>query len=277
VSRARGRPATPTTALVPAAARGDAALADVEAVLNSDAIEVFAKAVGGRAQLADTLAVAGTSSEIERITTLLLDLRYRDWSLARLCQVVGITVADLFASYRKALIARAHIESSHIIAGKLPGVVTDVMDKALPAPMLCPMCHGERTVPASEPGQAPIPCRLCAGTGTVLSEPTVERHKLALEVGQLLEKKGGLLVQQNTIAASLSATAPGALEQLQQAVGDLLFGDRRSVVEREPERDDPPAELPDEVGEEEPELPFGDPRDPRLPRRPDLPGEPEPS
>lgn len=181
---------------MPAAARVDRPLDDLEAVLNADAIEAFAKAVGGRAELADTLAVAGRGSEIERITTLLLDPRYAAWSLGRLCTLVGLTVADLFASYRKAMILRAGIEASHIIARKLPPIVTDVMDKAL-------------------------------------SDPTVERHKLALELGQLLEKKGGLVVQQNNLAANLGGTAPGALEQLQQAVGDLLFGERPGTAAAE--------------------------------------------
>ena len=196
-------------------------------MLNYEAVEMFAKAVGGREQLADTLAVAGTGSDIERVTTLLLDPRYASWSLARLCQVVGITVAELFASYRKALIVRAHIESVHIIASKLPPIVTDVMAKAL-------------------------------------SDPTVERHKLALELGQLLEKKGGLIVQQNNaMAANLNATAPGSLEQLQQAVGDVLFGSRDVDV-----RDVPPAELPDRRDDDEPDveprqLPL--PADPRAP------------
>jgi len=209
VSRPRGRPANSTSALVPAAARTDAALGDVEAVLNHQAIEVFARAVGGRDQLADVLAVAGTGGEIERVTTLLLDPRYAHWTLARLCTTVGITVADLFASYRKAMIVRAQIEATHTIAARLPGVVTDVMDKAI-------------------------------------SDPTVERHKLALELGQLLEKKGGLIVQQNNLAATVGATGSGSLEQLQQAVGDLLFGDRRGqdaaeaeVIEAEPVPVDP--------------------------------------
>ena len=241
MSRPRGRPAKATSALVPASARPDAALAEVEAVLNAEAVEVFAKAVGGREQLVEALAIAGTGSEIERITTLLLDPRYANWSLSRLCQTVGITVADLFASYRKASIARAHIESTHIIASRLPPIVTDVMDKALPRPIPCEACQGLGAVDQT-------PCWRCVGTGSVLSEPTVERHKLALELGQLLEKKGGLIVQQNNMAASLGGTAPGSLEQLQQAVGDLLFGDRRgsaaaAVVDAEPAPADPaPAE-----------------------------------
>lgn len=204
----RGRPATPTTALVQASARGETALDDVEAVLNYEGVEVFARAVGGRDQLADVLAIAaGPGSEIAKITTYLLDPRYRSWSLARLCHMTGITVAELFAAYKKALITRAHIEATHTIAAKLPAVVVDVMDKAL-------------------------------------SDPTVERHKLALEIGQLIEKKGGLLIQQNNVAATAGGVATGSLEQLQQAVGDLLFGGRRDEEPLDVEAT--PAELPDD-------------------------------
>lgn len=245
------RPTRPT--LVPAAAR-QTSLPEAEAVLNLEAIEVFAKALGGRDQLADALAVAGSGSDVEKITTLLLDPRYASWSLPRLCQMVGITIADLFAAYRKAAIARAHIEATHIIAARLPPIVTDVMDKALPHPIACDVCGGR--------GQTDqTPCWRCKATGSVLSEPTVERHKLALELGQLLEKKGGLIVQQNNVAAAASfggGTGAGSLETLQQAVGDLLFGSRRQVVDIE--RETPPADLPPDEDEapveEEPWLPF---------------------
>jgi hypothetical protein len=226
--RPRPRPAQATSALVPAGARHESALDTTEALLNADAIEMFAKAVGGREKLADTLAVAGAGQEVERVTTLLLDPRYGQWSLARVCQTVGITVADLFAYYRKALMARAHIEASHIIAAKLPPVVTDVMDKAL-------------------------------------SDPTVERHKLALDLGQLLDKKGGLIVQQNNLAA-LATTQTGSLEQLQQAVGDLLFGGGQAaarpaageVVEDEPAPDDPSDPTDEEPDDDTPDDPDAD-------------------
>jgi hypothetical protein len=271
VSRPRGRPATATSALVPAAARSDA-LGGVEAVLNADAIEVFAKAVGGRDQLADTLAIAGHGSEIERITTLLLDPRYASWSLARLCTMVGLTVADLFASYRKANIARAHVEASHIIAQKLPPVVLDVMTRATPQRRLCGACLG-----ASADGQGP--CRVCDSTGYVQSEPDLDRQKLALELGQLLEKKGGLIVQQNNLAATLGATAAGSLEQLQQAVGDLLFGERHptppDVIIEAPTRPDGDDEDPDDADdpdEEQPELPFEQPDSPPSTPTPPPPG-----
>ena len=237
----RGRPPTAQSALVPAGARGETALDDLEAVLNEEAIEVFAKAVGGRGQLADTLAVAGGHAEVERITTLLLDPRYAQWGIARLCTTVGITVAELFACYKKALIIRAQIEATVHVAGALPAVAKDVMDKALPQAVPCDVCHGTGIAGTD-------PCWRCEGRKTVLSEPTVERHKLALELGQLLEKKGGLLIQQNNVAA-MSSTATGSLEQLQQAVGDLLFGSSRQADGddgSEPlEVEATPADLPD--------------------------------
>jgi hypothetical protein len=252
VSRPRGRPVTPTSALVPAAARSDSAQAVLEATLSADAIEVFAKALGGRDKLADTLAVAGSGPDVERITTLLLDPRYGRWSLSRLCQTVGLTVADLFVAYRKAAVARAHIEATHIIAAKLPPIVDDVMTRASPQRRLCGTCMG-----ASLDGEGP--CRVCDSTGYVQTEPELDRQKLALELGQLLEKKGGLIVQQNNLAqTTLGATAPGSLEHLQQAVGELLFGGRRRDVDIEPST--PPADLPpdEEIVEEEPYLPFDD-------------------
>jgi hypothetical protein len=241
-----------TTALVPAASRAPEVLTDVETVLNGQAIETFVKAVGGREQLAEVLSIAGAGGDLDKVTTYLLDPRYTHYSLRRVCGAVGITVADLFAAYKKALITRAHIEATHIIAAKLPPIVIDVMDRAL-------------------------------------TDPTVERHKLALELGQLLEKKGGLIVQQNNAMATLGSTAPGSLEQLQQAVGDLLFGDRRredlTVTDETPGEpaEEPEEEEPAAPGEEElPDLPFGDPREPLpplpRPRPPDqagAPGEPD--
>jgi hypothetical protein len=279
--RPRGRPAKPTSALVPAGAR-ETVLPDLEAVLHTEAIEVFAKAVGGRDELAQTLAVAGTGSEVERITTLLLDPRYASWSLARLCKMVGLSVAELFTVYRKASIAKAHVEASRLIAKKLRPVVDDVMTRAAPQRRLCSTCLGTSQAAGAEP------CLPCDSTGYVWSEPDLDRQKLALELGQLLEKKGGLIVQQTTTLATLGASAGGSLEQLQQAVGDLLFGERGSgeVIEAaaippQPAPDDDDDEDDDDEDEEdpdetEPELPFEQPDSPpSSPRRPER-SEPDP-
>ena len=107
----------------------------------------------------------------------------------------------------------------------------------------------------------PRPGRVGAGT------------KLALELGQLIEKKGGILVQQNTsvAATALTATHTGALEQLHQAVGDLLFSPARTrghrVTTEAPAEGLDPRE-PAWPVEEEPELPFPGPDDADPPAEP---------
>jgi hypothetical protein len=274
--RRRGRPATATTALLPAAARTPEPLTVVEATLNEQAIEVFTKAVGGRDQLAEVLSVAGTSPDVEKIALYLLDPRYAHFSLRRLCTLTGITVADLKTAYRKALIARAHITATQIIASRLPPIVEDVMTRAAPQKVICPKCLG-----TSAAGQGP--CVLCNDTGIIQSEPDLDRQKLALELGQLVEKKGGILMQQNTIAAaSLASTNSGALEQLHQAVGDLLYSPSRRrasapVVEGqvgEPPREDhprgepdPPWPLPTQEPDDARKEPDDEGDDPEAPRR----------
>lgn len=216
-----------TSTLVPAAARAPAVLSQEELDLNADAIDTFTKAVGGRDQLIDVLSVAATAPEIDRLVNALLDPRFAKTSLRRLCTLAGLTVADLFAAYRKALIAKAHIEASHRIAAKLPPIVDDVMTRATPQPIVCAACQGtgRQRVDGSL-----VPCQICGRTGIVQSEPALDRQKLALELGQLTEKRGGLVIQQNQgvlAGSALLAQGAGALEQLQQAVGELLFSPAR--------------------------------------------------
>jgi hypothetical protein len=246
---------TPASALVPAAVRAPEIVLTraEEEIQNGEAVELFATAVGGRAKLADVLAVAETAPEVEKVINLLLDPRYRTYSLRRLCTLTGISVAELFAAYRKALITRAHIEASHIIASRLVPIVEDVMTRAMPVPIACSACQAEE---ARRPT-----CPVCRGTGTTLSEPDFDRQKLALELGQLLEKKGGLTITQNqgvVAAGALAANGGGSLEQLHQAVGDLLFtpGRTRSASPYAPVSE-PPVEYPPAPIEEPPDLPLG--------------------
>jgi len=249
-----GRPKAQTSALIPAAARlrMGGRLADDEVQLNDHAVETFSRAVGGRQSLTDVLSVAADAPEVQQIVDHLLDHRYARWSLRKLCTMHGISVADLFTAYRKALIAKAHIEATHIIARRLPPIVEDVMVRAAPQEVACDCVGEERPT-----------CRQCHGTGVTLTEPDLDRQKLALELGHLTEKKAGLIVQQNqgvmtSGGAALVAQGSGALEQLQQAVGELLFSParRRSQAPREPiepreQIQDPPAE-PTESPRQEP-------------------------
>jgi len=230
--------ASPTTALVPAAATVVPALgerfSDRELDLNAGAINTFVKAVGGRDAFIATLSVADAAPEAEQIVNLLLDPRYERVSLRRLCAIAGITVADLFQAYRKALIARAHIQAAHIVAKRLPPIVEDVMRRATPEQTRCPSCKGTGHRSRKNPrGETVLDtCLRCRGRGVLYTEVDIERQKLALELGHLTEKKAGLVVQQNQFAAvagqgALASRSTGALEQLQQVVGERLFDPRR--------------------------------------------------
>jgi len=260
-----GRPPR-TGALVPAGVRApEVQVSETDLELNAEAIEAFAEQVGGRRGFIDVLTVASTAPEVEMVVDLLLDPRYRRYSLRRLCVMAGLTLADLFVAYRRALLVKAHLQATHAIAAKLPAVVADVMTRALPQPCVCPACQGV------SPGLDAAPCLTCAGTGQVLTEPDLDRQKLALDLGALTRKGGGgvTVTQTTAVAASasaLSAPTAGALEQLQQAVGELLFspGRRRNAGTPAPvvltEEDvplpfeAPPVELPEDEREPPDEL-----------------------
>jgi hypothetical protein len=214
-------------ALLPAATRRETTLTPAEADLSASAIETFTKAVGGREALVEALSVASEAPEVEKIVLLLLDPRYETMTLRRICQMAGLTVADLFAAYRKAAIAEAHIKAAPIIAGKLVAVVDDVMTRGAPYEVPCTACAGLGTSTPEptkdQPNPSLGPCRTCRGGGKLLAFPDLDRQKLALELGQLTTRSGGINIQQNLIAERAGSAAPGALEQLQQAVGDILF------------------------------------------------------
>jgi hypothetical protein len=219
-----------TSALVPAAARPPTALADHEAILSAHAIDTFTKILGGKDLLADVLAVASHDPDVDKVVTLLLDPAYASYSLARLCHLAGITAADLYSALGKASIARAKIEAIVTeVAPKLRGVVKDVMDRAQPYEIPCTACGGVGATTAEptkeQPNPAPQACAVCRGGGKLLALPDLDRQKLALELGQLVSKGGGIAVQvnQQNLGDRAGSTQTGALEQLQQALGEILF------------------------------------------------------
>ena len=221
-------------ALVPAAAQPPGVstqLSDEELELSGEAIDTFVKALGGRDKLADALAVADSAPEVERIAVLLMDPRYDSYSVRRLCTVANITVMDLFAAYRSAALARAHIEAMPVIAEKLVGVIQDVMTRAQPHYVICTACRGTGSITPepskAKPNPGPEPCKTCIG-GQILVLPDLDRQKLALEVAEVIKPKGLTINQGVSINnPSGGAGVPGSLEQLQQAVSTILFGSTR--------------------------------------------------
>lgn len=211
-----------------------AGLAPEEIDLVSQAVETFATALGGRQVLTDTLAIAATSPEVARVYTLLDDARYRGRSLRWICETAGLTVADLFKAFRQALLVKAHLEATRKIVADLPGVVEDVMQRARPMIATCRACRGTGTITAEPSPAVPNPeprrCDPCEGTGKVITYPDLDRQKVALELGQLLSKGGGITLQQNTLVAPAAPIAagsgPGSFEALQAAVRSVLHPPR---------------------------------------------------
>lgn len=236
------------SALVPAAAitRPETRLTPEEADLSAAAIETFATAVGGRDALARALIVADAAPEVSRIVDLLIDPRYADFTVRRLCRDAGLTVVELFAAYKKALFVRAHLDAARAITSQLVGVVDDVMKRAQPYPIDCPRCQGVGQVTSEPTKDAPNPspqvCDTCRGGGKLLQLPDLDRQKLALELGQLVAKSGvsiafGLQQNLHLPASPGGGRQAGALEALQQAVGEILYPRPGRAVE--PPVDDP--------------------------------------
>jgi len=231
-----------TGMMIPAAARPDGRgitpLTDEEVDLSANAVMAFETALGGRDALIDVLAVADDAPEVARILNLLLDPRYQAMSLRRLCTMTGLSVADFFAAYKTAAVVRAHIQAAPIIAAKLLGVVDDLMTRAQPHYLICPVCRGTGSIvpepTTAKPNPIPEPCTSCV-EGRQLVLPDLDRQKLALEVAELIKPRGGMVFNQanllNTNGDRPSGGATGALEQLQQAASSVLFSRAPAPVE----------------------------------------------
>lgn len=214
-------------------------LSPEEADANSAAVDTVIQALGGKAQLLDTLAVAADAPEVEAIIGLLLDPRYAKWSLRRLCTLANLTVLDLFTAYKKAMIVKAHLLAYQAITDRILPVVEDVMRRAAPYEIPCYACGATGQVPdpdATSPDAPLLTCPTCAGHTKLLQLPDLERQKLALELAQLVQKSAGLQIQQTNLTNVPPAADPddrGTLIELQQAVRELLSGPRTPILDGE--------------------------------------------
>lgn len=230
-----GEPKKPA---LPRIARGHGpttALSNQEALENRRALQTVEKALGGRDAILDTLAVAADAPEVEQVVQLLLDPRYAQQSLRQICVLAGLTVVDLFAAYKSAMVVKAHLIAYQTITDKILPVVEDVMTRAAPFKIPCPKCAktGRWTDPAVKDAKEED-CPSCAGHGELLQLPDLDRQKLALELAQLVQKSGGVMLQQNNLTLNAGDKGKGSgstLVGLQQAVRDLLSGVREPLPE----------------------------------------------
>jgi len=181
-------------------------------------IALFEKALGGRESVVESLAIDSTPA-IQRFLRVLLDPEFDSYSLAELAEQAQIGLTDLLRAYRNATLIKAHILATKAIADRLPALAADVMDRAMPQEVMCPVCRGTGTPPGGKKGDL---CKTCNSTGKITRAPTVARQRLALEIAELLRKDRPAFHQQINVNPS-APVAPGSLEQLQSAVTSILY------------------------------------------------------
>lgn len=222
----------PSTALATAASRmvGKAVpVVDLPALLG-DGIAEFERQIGGRAVLIETLSVAESSEDVTRVLCAIADPAYDGhhsvYSLASICRKEHISPGQLFKAFQTAVLVRGQILGSLAAAKAAPAVVDEVVKAALGHDDPCQKCEGNGTfVPEPTkrvPNPVPEKCAICKGTGKLHVEGSLDHQLAALELAGLLKKSGGINIQQNVLTPA-AATAGGSLEQLQQAVSEMLY------------------------------------------------------
>lgn len=239
-----------TSSLVPAASSAVIAqaaeqqVAEIQAAIG-ESLNKFEARLGGRQELIDVLAQTPLTSELHTILGLLADPQYDRMGLSRLCLKAGVTAGDVFLAYKRGLILRGQLLATQKVSAGLPAVAEDVMRRSAPYQVTCGACIGTGSiVPEPTPevkNPSPIPCSLCLGTGQRTIEPDLDRQKLALDLGEMVKKGGGLTIgmsQQTVIPQTSGGLAGGSLERLQQAMGGILFGKTIDVTPIPPEPGD---------------------------------------
>ena len=241
-------------------------LTEEETTANAQAIDALVKSLGGRDGMLETLAVAADAPEVEQVVNLLLDPRYARHSIRALCHMAGLTIVDLFAALKQAMVTKAHLQAYKAITDGILPVVEDVMKRAAPFEIPCYGCNGRLEVEDPEDPTRRIACGQCNGHGKLLQLPDLDRQKLALELGQLVQKSAGFSIQQNTVnlppgASGGDGKSAGTLVDLQHAVRELLSGPRQPIL------DEPPAVEPIEGEVVDAPEPAWDPVTGRDPQR----------
>lgn len=187
--------------------------------------------LGGRRGLCGLLALAPLNKDLRYVLGLLGDPRNDRTSLAAVCAQGNILPGELLKLLGQAALHKGQVLAKQKIGDHLPLVVDDLMRKAAPYRDSCADCLGTGSLtpdPTPEqPNPSPLPCPTCTGTGMLQYEPTFERQKLAIEMGGLLPKGGGIAIQTNVNLppGGAGSAGGGALEQLQSLTDELLYGE----------------------------------------------------
>jgi hypothetical protein len=193
------------------------------------ALSEIEAAAGGRAALVEALSALPPSDKLTYVLGLLADPRHDARSLSSLCKAGGVHIGELIEAFKRGVHAKALIRATVSIATHTPAVVEDVMVRAQPHLIDCPACHGSLLILNPDDATAhKIPCTRCVDlngipTGKIVQQPDLDRQKLALDLANLLPKKGpSVVVDQRRSALLLQDSSPGGLTKLTEAVDRIL-------------------------------------------------------
>ncbi len=194
-------------------------------------------AIGGRDALVAALSHAPKSGDFAYILGLIGDPQRARSPLATLCAMGGITAGELIEAYKAGEINRAQAEAIAKVGARLGEVAADTMRLSIPHEVTCDGCDGEGTVTPEptkkHPNPKPETCKTCRGTGILVKAGDIDHKKLALDLGKLLPKGGGMAVTvSQQVGVFGGGTAGGTLELLQAATDSILYGDGAEVPPR---------------------------------------------
>ncbi len=196
-------------------------------------VGAFEQELGGREVLFDILSQADTTPEIQGLLGLIGDPRNKTLSLAHLCRAANLQPGDVFLAYERALQVRAKVLARIPIAENLPKVAADAMRRATTHKVLCAECNGTTIIKLkTKEGILEAVCRFCV-EGWINQEPSLDQQKLALELGELCQKCG-LTIQNQQIQDNskvVNVSMGSTLARLQAVAADAAFS---------PDATDPP-------------------------------------
>lgn len=236
-------------ALVPGMARPNPIVVDGKKVPESvqQSILAFEHAIGGRQALIEQLSSGDCSPEVQEVLTIIADPRHDHLTLAVVCARAGISPGQLFQSFRHAAVARAQVLAMLEVANRVPQITEQLLAEAISHTTPCTSCNGVGTKTpepsAKNPEPKPFTCGACQGLGTLHVPADLERQKIALELANLLKKAGGIAIQTN-VNVPAPASKGGSLEQLQQAIGEIMYGRAGGGGGREDPTPDAPSSPP---------------------------------
>lgn len=243
-----------SSALVPAGARSSASTtsrssAYVSLPAVTSALDAFESALGGRSLLIESLATSpDLTPELRLVLALLADPRDRGQttppSLGKICAQAGITPGELFAVYKHATVAKAALLAIHEASAKIVEMTQDAISHCVEQVSTCSACDGMGMVTPEptkkKPNPNPEKCFTCAGSGKIKVPSSLEHQKFVFDLLGLV-KKSGLSINQQVLVPQVGGGGSGSggfgggsLEQLQQAVGDLLYGRSAAAVPSRP-------------------------------------------